>query len=106
LVLRQSYESLFKIGDERLGISGLDDHVIHVGLDILVELFLETLLDSSFIGGAGILQPERHCRVVVGAERGDKHGLLLVFFLDCNLVVPGVAVKEQSRSQLAVESMT
>jgi hypothetical protein len=37
---------------------------------------------------------------------GDEHGLLLVFFLDCDLVVPGVAVRKQSRSQTAVESIT
>jgi hypothetical protein len=57
-------------------------------------LFIETLLDNSLIGSAGILKPEQHCRVVVGAEQGDERGLLLVFFLDCNLVVPGVAAEE------------
>jgi hypothetical protein len=49
---------------------------------------LETGLDSSLVGGAGILQPERHGRVVVGVERGDESVLLLVFFLDSNLVDP------------------
>jgi hypothetical protein len=98
-VLSQGCESLFKIGDERVRVSGLDDHVIHVGFDVLVELSLETGLDSSLIGGAGILQPERNGRVEVGAERGDaergdERGLLLVFFLDSYLVLPGVAVKE------------
>jgi hypothetical protein len=43
-----------KIGDERVGVSGLDDHVI----DALVDLFLETGLDSSRVGSAGVLQPE------------------------------------------------
>jgi hypothetical protein len=28
------------------------------------------------------------------AERGDERGLLLVFFLDSNLMVPGIAVEE------------
>jgi hypothetical protein len=87
-------ESLFKIGDERVGVSGLDDHVIHVGFDVLIELSLETGLDSSLVGSAGVLQPERHGRVAVGAKRGDECGLLLVFFLDSNLVVPRVAVEE------------
>jgi hypothetical protein len=27
----------FKIGDERVGVSGLDDHVIHIGFNVLVE---------------------------------------------------------------------
>jgi hypothetical protein len=57
-------------------------------------LSLETGLDSSLVGGAGILQPERHGRVALGAKQGDEHGLLQVFFLDSNLVVPGVAVEE------------
>jgi hypothetical protein len=87
-------ESLFKIGDERVRVSGLDDHVIHIGFDILVELCLETLLDGSLVSSAGVLQPERHGRVAVRAKRGDKHGLLLVFFLDSDLVLPGVAVEE------------
>jgi hypothetical protein len=93
-VLSQGCESLFKIGDERVRVSGLDNHIIHVSLDVLVELSLETDLDSSLVGSAGVLQPERHGCVAVGTERGDERGLLLVFFLDSNLVVPGVAVEE------------
>jgi hypothetical protein len=86
--------SLFKIGDARVRVSGLDDHVIHVGFDVLVKLSFEIGLDSSLVSSAGVLQPERHGRVAVGAKRGDERGLLLVFFLDSNLVVPGVAVEE------------
>jgi hypothetical protein len=51
-------------------------------------------MDSSMVGGAGGLQPERHRRVAVGAKRGDERGLVLVFFLDGGLVVPRVAVEE------------
>jgi hypothetical protein len=94
VALSQGCESLFKIGDECVGVSGLDDHVIHVGFDVLVELSLEKGLDSSLVGSAGVLQPERHGRVAVGAKQGDERGLLLVFFLDSDLVVPGVAVEE------------
>jgi acetyl-CoA carboxylase alpha subunit len=42
----------------------------------------------------GVLQPERHRSVAVGAKQGDEHGLLLVFFLDSDLMVPGVAIEE------------
>jgi hypothetical protein len=73
---------------------GLDDHIIHIGFHVLGELLLEAGLDSSLVRGAGVLQPERHRCVAVGAERGDERGLLLVFFLDGNLVVPGVAAEE------------
>jgi hypothetical protein len=85
---------VFKIGDEHVGVFGLDDHVIHIGFDVLVELPLETGLDSSLVGSAGVLQPEGHGCVAVCAKQGDERGLLLVFFLDCDLVVPGVAVEE------------
>jgi hypothetical protein len=93
-VLPQGCESLFKIGDKRVRVSGLDDHVIHIAFNVLVELSLETGLDSLLLRSAGVLQPGRHCCVAVGAKRGDKRGLLLVFFLDCDLVVPRVAVEE------------
>jgi hypothetical protein len=92
--IRVVSESLFKIVDEGTGLSGLDDHVIHVGFDILIELLLEAFLDSSLICGAGVLQPEGHGRVAVRVERGDERGLLLVFFLDRDLVLPGVAFEE------------
>jgi hypothetical protein len=54
-VLSQGCESLFKIGDEGVEVSSLDDHVIHVDFDILVKLSLETGLDSSLVRGAGVL---------------------------------------------------
>jgi hypothetical protein len=94
VVLSQGCESIFKIGDERVGVSGLDDHVIHIGFNVLIELSLETGLDSSLVGSASVLQPEQHGHVAVGAEQGDERGLLLVFFLDSDLVVAGVAVEE------------
>jgi hypothetical protein len=31
------------------------------------------------VGSAGVLQPEQHGRVAVGAKQGDERGLLLVF---------------------------
>jgi hypothetical protein len=58
LVLSQRCESLFKIGDERVRVSGLDDHVIHIGFDVLVELLLEVGFDSSLVGGSDVLQLE------------------------------------------------
>jgi hypothetical protein len=94
LVLSHGCENIFKIDDEHVEVSGLDDHIIHIGFDILVELLLEAGLDSSLVGSTGVLQPERHCREAVGAKRGDEHSLLLVFFLDSDLVVTGVAVEE------------
>jgi hypothetical protein len=73
---------------------GFDNHVIHIRFDVLVELLLEAGLDSSLVGGAGVLQLERHCHVAVGTKWGDERGHLLVFFLDSDLMVPRVAVEE------------
>jgi hypothetical protein len=94
----QRCESLFKVVDEGTGVSCLDDHVIHVGFDVLVELLLEAGLDSSLVGSASVLQPEGHGRVAVRAKWGDERGLLLVFFLDRDMVVPGVAVEEAEQA--------
>jgi hypothetical protein len=59
------------------------------------ELPLEAGLDSSLVCSVGILQPEGHGRVAVRTKQGDEHGLLLVFFLDHDLVVPRVVVEEE-----------
>jgi hypothetical protein len=57
LVLSQRCESLFKISDECVTVSGFDDHVIHIGFDILVELLLEAGLDSSLVGAPVFFNP-------------------------------------------------
>jgi hypothetical protein len=49
---------------------------------------LETGLDSSLVGSASVLQLEGHGRVAIRAKWGDERGLLLVLFLDSDLVVP------------------
>jgi hypothetical protein len=33
---------------------GFDNHIIHVGFNVLVELLLEADLDSSLVGGASV----------------------------------------------------
>jgi hypothetical protein len=58
VLLTQGCESLFKIVDERAGVSGLDNHVIHVGFDVLVELPLEAGLDSSLVCSPGVFNPK------------------------------------------------
>jgi hypothetical protein len=74
---------------------------------VLVELLLEAGLDNSLVGSVGVLQPKQHCHVAVGAERGDERGLLLVFFLDSDLVVAGVAVEkaEQVTARSGVDDL-
>jgi hypothetical protein len=97
LVLLQACEGLLKICNECIRISDLDDHVIHVILDILVELALQIGLNSSLVSGVDILQPKLHRCVAVGAELGDERVLLLILFLECYLVVHQVAAKEAEK---------
>jgi hypothetical protein len=54
----QAVESLLKIKDEFIVGSGLDDHVIHVGFNVAVQLVHEAQLDGPLVDGSCVLQPE------------------------------------------------
>jgi len=59
----------------------LDDDVIDIGLGIAPDLSLEASLNGLLVGGAGILEAERHGVVAVGPEGGDEGRLLLIQLL-------------------------
>jgi hypothetical protein len=78
-----------------MGLPSFYNHVINVGFDkVVFYLVLETALDGTLIRGPRVLEPERHCRVAVGAERRDKRGLDLVVFVESDLVITRVAIKK------------
>ena len=56
----------------------LDDDVIDLGLGVAPDLPLEASLNGLLVGGAGILEAERHGVVAVCPERGDEGRLLLI----------------------------
>jgi hypothetical protein len=60
---------------------------------------LETVLDGTLVCGPRVHEPERHCRVLVGAKRSDKIRLDLVVFVESDLVITRVAIEK--RQQLA-----
>ena len=66
----------------------LDDDVIDIGLGVAPDLPLEASPNSLLVGGAGILEAERHGVVAVGPEGSDEGGLLLIRLLEGYLVVP------------------
>ena len=66
----------------------LDNDIIDIGLSVAPDLPLEASLNGLLVGGAGILEAERHGVVAVGPERGDEGRLLLIRLLACYLVVP------------------
>ena len=66
----------------------LDDDVIDLGLGVAPDLPLEASLNGLLVGGAGILEAERHGVVAVSPERGDEGRLLFIRLLEGYLVVP------------------
>jgi hypothetical protein len=76
----EGLESLVKIVDQASGHFGLYYYVVNICLNELIsDLVLEALLDGSLISRPGVLEPERHGRVAVGAEGHNERGLNLVF---------------------------
>ena len=59
----------------------LDDDVIDLGLGIAPDLPLEASLNGLLVGGAGILEAERHGVVAVCSKGHDEGGLLLIRLL-------------------------
>ena len=55
---------------------------------------IEAHLDGPLIGRPGVLESEGHSGVAVCTERHDERRLDLVFFLEGDLVITGVIVKE------------
>ena len=69
-------------------ILGLDDHIIHVGFDIAVQLLSEVELDCPLIGSHHILQPKGHSFVIdICTVWGDEYNFDLILFLEDDLLI-------------------
>jgi hypothetical protein len=100
LVLVESRENPLEIVDQGMSLPGFYHHIINVGFDkVIFYLVLEIVLDGTLVCGPRVLEPERHYRVAVGAERRDKRRLDLVVFVESDLVITRVAIEK--RQQLA-----
>ena len=86
---------VFEVGDKVVDGLGLDDHVIYVSFDIAADLLVEAHLDGPLIGRPGVLESEGHGGVAVRPKRRDERRLDLVFFLEEDLVIAGVTIKER-----------
>ena len=82
------------VEDKIVGDLCLDDHIIDVGFDVTVNLLVEAHMDSPLIGRPSVLESKGHSGVAVCTERRDERRLDLVFFLEGDLVITGVTVKE------------
>ena len=88
-------EGFFKVGDKVVGGFSLDDHVVDVGFDVAADLLVEAHLDSPLIGCPCVLESEGHSGVAVCTKRRDERRLELVFFLEGDLMIAGVTIKER-----------
>ena len=66
-----------------------------MSFDIAADLLIEAHLDSPLISHPDILEFEGHCGIAIRAERHDERCLDLIFFLERDLVIAGVTVKER-----------
>ena len=74
---------------------GIDNYIINISLDeVIFYLIIEAGLYSALVGSPDVLEPERHGRVAVGAERRDKGRLDLVVLFESDLVITRVAIEK------------
>ena len=82
---------------------GLDNYIINISLDeVIFYLVFEAGLYGALVGSPGVLKPEQHGRVAVGAERHDEGCLDLVVLFESDLVITRVAIEKGK--QLAIGS--
>ena len=60
----------------------------------MAYLLIEAHLDGPLVCRPSVLESEGHDGVVVGTERRDERHLDLVFFLEGDLVIAKVTIKE------------
>jgi hypothetical protein len=77
----------FQVCNQTVRISGLDDHVIHVGFNVSMQLIGKTHLNSALISCSCIFQTKRHNFVGVSPVWGDERGLDFILLLERNLVI-------------------
>jgi hypothetical protein len=87
-------EGLGKVDDEVVFISGLYNHIVNVGLDVLANLRLYALLDGLLVNRSSVLEAESQGHVAVDAVRRYERRVFLVRDLQGYLVIARVAVEE------------
>jgi hypothetical protein len=78
-----------------MGLSGFYNHIINLGFDkVILYLVLETVLDDALVCGPRVLEPERYCRLAVGAKRHDEGRFDMVILVESDLVITRVAIEK------------
>jgi hypothetical protein len=95
LVLVESRKGPLEIVDQGVSLPGFHDHVVNVGFDqVILDLIGKALLDSTLVCGPRVLEPKRHNRVAVGAERCNEGRLDLIVLVESDLVITRVAIEK------------
>ena len=85
----------FQVVNKGTCFLGFDNYIVNISLDEAVfYLVVEAGLNSALEGSPGILEPERHSHVAVGAERRDERCLNLVILFESDLVITRVAIEK------------
>ena len=90
----QTVECFFKVRDDLVVGSSVNNHIIHIGFNIAMQLIVKVELNRSLICGSSVLQPKGHSLVSISSILGDERSLDMVIFLEGNLVVARVTIKE------------
>ena len=72
----------------------------------MADLLIEAHLNGPLIGRPGVLESEGHGGVAVRTEGRNERRLDLVFFLEGDLVIAGVIVKEGEQFTAGGETTT
>ena len=73
---------------------GFDHDVVNVGLNGPPDEVPKTLKHTTLVCGPSVLQTKRHRDVAERSEGGDERCCELVGLFQCDLMVPGVCIKE------------
>ena len=72
----------------------LDEHVIHIGLHCVTNLFPDHLVDKMLVGCSGILETEQHDLIIVEPAVCNEGSVFLIGYMHRDLVVPRISLHE------------
>ena len=74
------------------GDFGLDEYVVYIDLHCLTNLFLEHHINQMLVGHSCVLESKGHHLIVVQAVVCDKGGVLLIWDVHGDLIIPLISI--------------
>jgi hypothetical protein len=87
-------EGLFQVRDKSLIFLSLYDHVDNVHFSIVPNLWMQTLLYTPLVSCTCAFKSEGHSCITKCTKSSNEGCLNLVFYVEGNLMIPGIVVKE------------